>query len=107
MYRVIQSAPLGVYEAQLVRRIQRAIRKKSAWGEHFTATELAARIEALSGPGVRVSDLMSMLNRYGISPRGTSPFPYRRKADDLRRAMPEMVLAARRTERRKQHLRLG
>ena len=50
---------------------------------------------------------MSMLNRYGIFPRGTSPFPYRRKADDLRRAMPEMVLAARRTERRKQHLRLG
>ena len=98
MYRVIQSAPLGVYEAHLVRRLQRTIRKKSAWGEYFTATELAARIEALSGPGVRVSDLISLPNRYGAFPRGTGPFPYRRKSADLRRAMPEMVLAARRTE---------
>ena len=107
MYRVIQSAPLGVHEAHVVRRIQRAIRKKSALEEHFTATELAARIEALSGPGVMVSDLLSLLNRYEAFPRGTGPFPYRRKTADLRRAMPEMVLAARRTERRKQHLRLG
>ena len=30
-----------------------------------------------------------------------------RKTADLRRAMPEMVLAARRTERRKYHLHLG
>ena len=91
----------------MVRRIQRAIRKKSAWAELFTATELAARIEALSGPSVRVSDLISLLDRYGVFPRGTGPFPYRRKTADLRLAMPEMVLAARRTERRKQRLRLG
>ena len=107
LYRVIQSAPLAMYEADMVRRIQRAIRKKSAWGEHFTATELAARIEALSGPGVKVSDLISLLDRYGAFTRGTGQFPYRRKTDDLRLAMPEMVLAARRTERRKQQLRLG
>ena len=96
-----------MYEEHLVRLIQRASRKKSAWKEDFTATELAARIEALSGPGVSVSDLISLLNRYGAFPRRAGPFPYRRKTADLRRAMPEMVLAARRTERRKQHLHLG
>ena len=107
MYRVIKSAPLYVHEAHLVRLIQRAIRKKSAWGEDFTATELAARIEALSGAGVMPSHLIPLLNMYGVFARGTGHFPYRRKMADLRRALPEMVLAARRTERRKDHLDLG
>ena len=76
-------------------------------GEHFTATELAGRIKAVSGTGVSVSELICLLDRYGVFPRGTGQSPYRRKTADLRRAMPEMVLAARRTERRKYHLRLG
>ena len=83
-----------MHEAQLVRRIQRAIRKKSAWEEHFTASELAARIEALSGAGLRVSDLISLLNRCGAFPRGTGPFPCWRKTADLNRTKTEMVLAA-------------
>ena len=76
-------------------------------GEHFTATGLAARIEALFGTGVRVSDLIRLLDRYGAFSRGTGQFPYWRKTADLRRVMPEMVVAARRTERHKQHLHLG
>ena len=94
-------------EAHLVRLIQRAIRKKSAWGEYFTATELSARIEALSGAVVTASGVIPLLEMYGAFSRGTGPFPYRRKTADLRRALPEMVLAARRTERRKYHLNLG
>ena len=107
MYRVIKSAPLTLREAHLVRLIQRAVRKKSAWGEHFTATELAGRIKAVSGTGVSVSELICLLDRYGAFPRDTGQFPYRRKTADLRCAMPEMKRAARRTERRKYHLHLG
>ena len=107
MYRVIQGSPLGVREAHLVRLIQKALRKKSAWGKEFTATELAARIEALSGASLTASDLIPLLERYGAFSRGTGPYPYRRKTADLRHALPEMVLAARRTERRKYHLDLG
>ena len=107
MYRVIQSAPLTLREAHLVRLVQRAIRKKSAWGEYFTATELAARIEALSGAVVTASELICLLDMYGAFSRGTGRYPYRRKTADLRRALPEIVLAARRTERRKWHLNLG
>ena len=107
MYRVIQSAPLTLREAHLVRLVQRAIRKKSAWGEHFTATELAARIEALSGERLTSSELICLLDMYGAFSRSTGQYPYRRKTADLRCALPEMVLAARRTERCKWHLNLG
>ena len=61
LYRVIQSSPLYVREAHVVRLIQRAMRKKSVWGEEFTATELAARIEALSGAGITDSELICLL----------------------------------------------
>ena len=107
LYRVIQSSPLFAREAHLIRLIQRAIRKKSVWGEDFTATELAARIEALSGDSVTASELIPLLDRHGVFPRGTGQFPYRRKTADLRCALPVMVLAARRTERRKDQLNLG
>ena len=107
LYRVIQSAPLTVIEAHLVRLVQRAIRKKSAWGEYFTATELVAGIKALSGARLTRSELICLLDMYGAFSRGTGPYPYRRKTADLGRAFPEMVLAARRTERRKYHLDLG
>ncbi len=107
LYRVIKSPPLTIGEARLVRLIQRAIRKKSAWGEQFTATELAGGIKALSGAGVSVTDLICLLDRYGVLSRGTGHFPCRRKTADLRCAMPEMKLAARRAERRKLRLRLG
>ena len=39
--------------------------------------------------------------------RRSIPITRSRKTAGMRRAVPEMVLAARRTERRKQHLRLG
>ena len=107
LYRVIQSAPLTLREAHLVRLVQRAIRKKSACGEYFTATELVARIKALSGERLTPSELICLLDMYGAFSRGTGQYPYRRKTADLRRASPEMVLAARRTERRKWHLNLG
>ena len=45
--------------------------------------------------------MICLLDRYGFFSRGTGKFRYRGKIADLRRAMPEMVLAARRTERRK------
>ncbi len=107
MYRVIQSAPLTLREAHLVLLIKKAIRKKSAWGEYFTATELADRIRALSGASVAPSELMCLLDMYDVFSRGTGKHPFRRKIADLRGAKHEMQLAVRRTERRKWHLRLG
>ena len=65
MYRMIQSAPLNLRETHLVRLIQGAMWKRSAWGDDFTATGLAARIEALSGAGVTASDMIRQLDRYG------------------------------------------
>ena len=80
---------------------------KSAWREDFAATELAARIEALSGARVTRSDLIPLLQRYGASSRGAGPYSYRLQITGLRRALPEIVLAAGWTERHKYHLDLG
>ena len=107
LYRVIKNSPLNVREAHLVRLIQKAIRKKSAWGADFTSTELAARIEAVSGDRATASELISLLDMHGVFSRGTGQHPSRRKIADLRRALPEMVLAARRTERRRYDFDLG
>ena len=63
LYRAIQSAPLTMREAHLVRLIKGAIRKESAWGEDFTATELADRSRALSGACATPSELMCLFRR--------------------------------------------
>ena len=44
VYRMIQSAPLNVRETHLVRLIEGAMWKRSAWGDDLTATGLAARV---------------------------------------------------------------
>ena len=101
MYRTIQKPVGDEADAVLIRLVQRAARKKSVWPPLFTSTFLARRIEECSGVTVQPFDIGALLGRFGVLARGTGQHPYDRRTAELHAALRQMILLARRIERRK------